>query len=219
MELISPEILADVRELSTSLPILALLAGAMLWVTGWYSHRFWVVLAFTVLGGIYGLQGAASLKTQPLVAAIGIGLAAGVLALTLVRLAAFAAGGYAGLLLIQAVLPTWDQPLLSCLAGAFLGFILFRYWTMALTSLAGVVLMGYAVLAMADRLGQFDAVKWSQANATLLNAACGLMAVGGFIVQLLVDRLRGPSSKGDKSSKKSKGDGVLASLAAFRRAG
>src|SRR5271165_3018990 len=142
MELIVPDILADVRQLSASLCVMALVVGAVLWLAGWWSHRFWVVLGFTVLGGIYGLQGAGALRTQPLIAAIGIGLAAGVLALTLVRLCAFAAGGFAGLMLTQAAFPALDQPLLAFLAGAFLGFILFRYWTTALTSLAGVVLMG-----------------------------------------------------------------------------
>jgi len=223
MEVIAPDILADVRQLSASLSVLALLVGAVLWLAGWWSHRFWVVLGFTVLGGIYGLQGAAALKAQPLVAALGIGLAAGVLALTLVRLGAFAAGGYAGLLLMHAAFPALDQPLLSFLAGAFLGFALFRYWTMALTSLAGVVLMGHAVLALLDKLGKFDAVVWSEANVAMLNVVCGLMALAGFVIQLLVNWLRRPGgseAKGDKSGKKSKGDGVLAaSLAAFRRAG
>jgi hypothetical protein len=222
MELIAPDILADVRQLSAGLSVMALLVGAVLWVAGWGSHRFWVVLAFTVLGGIWGLQNATVLRTQPLVAAMGIGMAAGVLALTLVRLGAFAAGGYAGLLLMHVVFPALDQPLLVFLGGAFLGFVLFRYWMMALTSLAGVALMAHATLALADKLGKFDAVVWSETNATMLSAGCGLLAGVGFMVQLGVDWLRRPveGGKGDKSAKKPKGDGVLAaSLAAFRRAG
>jgi hypothetical protein len=223
MELLIPDILADVRQLSTSLPVLAFLVGAVLWLGGWWSHRFWVVLGFTVLGGIYGLQGAAALRTQPLVAAIGVGLAAGLLALTLVRLGAFVAGGYAGLLLIQAAFPALDQPLLSFLAGAFLGFVLFRYWTMALTSLAGVVLMGHAVLALADKMGKLNAVAWSEANASALTATCGFLALGGFFIQFVVDWLRQPrggEGRGDKSAKKPKADSVFAAgLAAFRRAG
>jgi hypothetical protein len=225
LELIAPDILIDVKELSPSLNVAALLVGAVLWCAGWWSHRFWTVLAFTVLGGIVGLQNAEALKSQPLVAAIGVGLAAGVLALTVVRLGAFAAGGYAGMVVMHAVFPTFEQPLLGFLMGAFLGFILFRYWTMALTSLVGVVLMGYAALALFDRLGKFDAVVWSQNNVNMLNVVCGLMAAAGVAIQLVVAWLRRPSSsdnkdKGDKGAKKPKADGVLAaSLAAFRRAG
>ena len=223
MELIIPDILADVRQLSASLSVLGMLIGAVLWVAGWWSHRFWVVLGFTVLGGIYGLQSAAALKAQPLVAAIGVGLAAGFLALTLVRLGAFVAGGYAGLVLMHAILPTWEQPFLSFLAGAFLGFALFRFWTMALTSLAGVVLMVHTALALADKMGKFDAVVWSESNVNMLNVVCGLLALAGFLVQLVANGLRrsdDSGAKGDKSAKKPKSDGVLAaSLAAFRRAG
>src|SRR5580765_6925141 len=95
MELIVPDIVADVRELSAILSVMGLAIGVVLWLAGWWSHRFWFVLGFTVLGGIWGLQNAVALKSQPLVAAVGVGLAAGILALTLVRLGAFAAGGYA----------------------------------------------------------------------------------------------------------------------------
>ena len=149
-----PDIVADVRQLSAILPITGIMIGAVLWLVGWQTHRFWVVLGFTVLGGIWGLQNAAALKSQPLVAAIGIGLAAGILGLTLVRLGAFVAGGYACLLLTHAALPTWDQPLISFLAGGLLGFFLFRYWTMALTSLAGVVVMGHAIFGAGGQARQ-----------------------------------------------------------------
>jgi hypothetical protein len=142
MEVVLPDILADVRQLSAILLVAALAVGAALWLAGWWSHRFWVVLAITVLGGIWGLQNAAVVLTQPLVAAIGIGLAAGILALTLIRLGAFVAGGYAGIWVIHSMLPAWDQPLLSFLAGGFLGFFLLRYWVMALTSIAGVGAVG-----------------------------------------------------------------------------
>jgi hypothetical protein len=223
MELLIPDILVDARQLSASLSVSAFVIGSVLWLAGWWSHRFWVVLSFTVLGGIWGLQSAETLRTQPLVAAIGIGLAGGILALTLVRLGAFVAGGYAGLVLMKAAFPAVDQPFLSFLGGAFLGFVLFRFWTMALTSLAGVVLMGHAVLALADKLGKLNAVAWSEANANGITATCGVLTAAGFGIQLLVDSLRrsrGGEGKVDKAAKKPKGDGVIASsLAAFRRAG
>jgi hypothetical protein len=224
MELVVPEILAEVRQLSTVLCGLALVVGVALWVAGWWSHRFWIVLAFTVLGGVWGLQNAEGLYAQPLVAAIGVALGAGILALTLVRLVAFAAGGYTGLLLVHALSPTWDQPLISFLAGGLLGFFLFRYWTMALTSVAGVVLMTYSALALADQYGKIEALPWAAEHTSTLNGVCGLMAVSGFALQLLSGywwKKKGDSgSKNDKKSgKKDKASLLETGLAAFRKAG
>jgi hypothetical protein len=224
MELIVPEILADVRQLSTVFCVLALLVGFALWVAGWRSHRFWIVLGFTVAGGVWGLQNAEALYAQPLVAAIGVALGAGILALTLVRLVAFAAGGYTGLLLVHAVSPGWDQPLISFLAGGFLGFFLFRYWTMALTSVSGVVLMTYSALGLADQYGKIEALPWSAEHTSTINTVCALMAGGGFVIQLLSSNLEkkkaDSGSKNDKKGgKKEKTSLLETGLAAFRKAG
>jgi len=224
MEIVAPDILSDARQLSTILLVAAMLVGVLLWIAGWWCHRFWVVLGFTVLGGIWGLHNATALKSQPLLAAIGIGLAAGILALTLIRLGAFVAGGYAGLLLAHSAFPSFDQPLIAFLAGGFTGFFLFRYWVMALTSLAGVLLVAHAVLATADKLGKLDSVQWSETNAKLLLTICGLTALGGFILQLLLHWLwpAGESGGDSKESKKPKSEGggvIAATLGIFRRAG
>jgi hypothetical protein len=225
METVAPDIVADVRQLSAIFPVLGLLIGLVLWLAGWWTHRFWVVLGMTVLGGIVGLHQAAVLQTQPLVAALGVGLAAGMLALTLVRIGAFVAGGYAALLLVHAWSPSWDQPFISFLAGGLLGWLLVRYWTMVLTSLTGVLLILYSVLALADKFGKLDAVLWSERNAVTLNAVCAAMTLGGFLVQFVADWLRKRGAKDDKNnkkdgkdSKKQRSGGVLAALPAFRRA-
>ena len=197
--------------------------GRVLWLAGWWSHRFWVVLSFTVLGGIWGLQNGAMLQSQPMVAAIAVALAAGILALTVIRLGAFAAGGYAALLLTHAAAPAFDQPLLSFLAGGLLGFFLFRYWTMALTSLAGVVLIGYGGLAVADNLGKLNAIPWSENNTNMLNTIGGVMTLAGFRDSIADGTMGRGSAKGErkekKDGKKPKGEGAGAGLAAFRRAG
>jgi hypothetical protein len=225
MELVAPDIVADVRQLSAVFAVLGLLIGGVLWLAGWWTHRFWVVLGLTVLGGILGLHNAVALQAQPLVAALGVALAAGILALTLMRIGAFVAGGYAGLLLVHAWSPGWDQPLVSFLAGGLLGWILIRYWTMVLTSLAGVQLLLYCGLALADKFGKLDAVQWSDRNAVTLNAVGAAMTLGGFVVQFVADWLRkrqddDTSHKKDgRDSRKNKAGGVLAALPAFRRAG
>jgi hypothetical protein len=225
METVAPDILADVRQLSAVFAVLGLVIGMVLWLAGWWTHRFWVVLGMTVLGGFVGLHNTAVLQTQPLVAALGVGLAAGILALTLVRIGAFVAGGYAGLMLVHAWSPAWDQPFISFLAGGFLGWLLVRYWTMVLTSLTGVLLILYSVLALGDKFGKLDAVLWSDRNAITLNALCAAMTLSGFLVQFVADWLRKRGAHDDKSnkkdgkdSKKHRSGGVLAALPSFRRA-
>jgi hypothetical protein len=213
-----PDMLADVRQLSAVFGVGGLLIGLVLWLAGWWTHRFWAVLGMTVLGGLAGLLNSAALQAQPLVAALGTALASGILALTVMRLAAFVAGGYAGLLLAHAYLPSWEQPFLSFLAGAMIGWFLFRYWTMVLTSLSGTLLLVLSSLALADKLGRFDALAWSERNETALNAIAGGMALTGFVVQFLVDWFRGRSGGKKDAGKKSK-PAAGPSVAAFRKAG
>src|SRR4051794_17622857 len=101
MQLVIPEILADARNLSMGFVIGGLVTGVFLWLFGWWSHRFWVVLTTTVLAGIYGLYEGPAFRAQPIAAALMLSLAAGLLALSLVRVLAFLAGGMAGLWAMQ----------------------------------------------------------------------------------------------------------------------
>src|ERR1700676_2161328 len=98
MQLVAPDILSDACGLSVGLIILGMVLGVALWLFGWRYHRFWIVLITTVLAGIYGLYDAAVFRAQPLMAAVLLALVGGLLALALVRLLAFLAGGMAGLL-------------------------------------------------------------------------------------------------------------------------
>src|SRR5947209_18732987 len=108
MELLAPDIVAEVKLLSAGLCAAGLAIGLALWLFGWWSHRFWVVLTITLLAGIYGLYEAPTWRVQPLLSAILLALAAGMLALALTRLLAFAAGGFAVVLSLQALVPTLD---------------------------------------------------------------------------------------------------------------
>ena len=117
MQLVAPDILSDACGLSLGLVITALVVGLALWLFGWSWHRFWIVLITTVLAGVYGLYDAEVFRSQPLLAAVLLALAGGLLALALVRLLAFFAGGMAGLLISQAVFPSLDQPICFLLFG------------------------------------------------------------------------------------------------------
>jgi hypothetical protein len=191
MRLLLPDILAEARGLSLAITATVFILGFLIWVFGWRGHRFWIVLAMTVSAGIIGLSWGPDFGTRPLVAGILLALAAGAMALALVRLFVFAAGGLAGWLLLRMVFPVWEEPLVCLLAGGLAGILLFRVWTMALTSSIGTILMAYSGLALANSLGQVDAVCLAEEQGPMLNLACGGLALLGFLVQFVLDRRRG----------------------------
>jgi hypothetical protein len=190
MHLFAPDILAEARGLSVTVTGTAFVLGFFVWLFGWRSHRFWIVLAMTASAGIIGLSLGPDYGTRPLLAGLLLAVAAGALALALVRVVVFAAGGLAGWVLVRSVFPAWEEPLICFLVGGLIGILLFRIWTMALTSAAGTILMAYAGLSLANSLGSLDAVGLAENQGTLLNLACGVVTLMGFIIQLLLDRRR-----------------------------
>jgi hypothetical protein len=165
--------------------------GLLLWTTGWRGHRFWIVLVTTVTGGLVGLENGAAYRVQPFVAGILLAVAAGMLALALVRVVAFASGGIALWLAVHAAAPlAWHDPFVCFLTGGLLGLLLFRLWTMVLASFGGTLLMVYFGLWFADRLGKLDAVATANHQGNLLNWLCGGACLGGFLVQFQIERLK-----------------------------
>jgi hypothetical protein len=188
MNLIAPDILADACSLSLGLMLLAVPIGAVLWLLGWWSHRFWVVLLSTVLAGIGGLQAGPNLHAPPVVGAVLLALTAGVLALYLVRLVAFTAGGLAGLLVVQAVYPSLEQPIIAFLVSGLVCLALFRPCMMALTSLIGAILLVGATLMLLTYYAIVDAPLWCEQSAALVNWLTAALAALGFVGQMLLDR-------------------------------
>ncbi|MEI7685036.1 MAG: hypothetical protein WCL32_08420, partial [Planctomycetota bacterium] len=64
MRLVAPDLLPDLCGLSPGVVGLTAAVGAILWLFGWWSHRFWVVLTATVSAGVYGLFDAPLRKAQ-----------------------------------------------------------------------------------------------------------------------------------------------------------
>jgi hypothetical protein len=190
MQLIAPDILEEASKLSVPVHVTALSIGILLWAMGWTGHRFWIVLVMTVAAGIFGLYAGPSYGTEPWLAATLLALAGGVLALSLVRMVAFAAGGAAAVMLLRSFAPTIAEPLAAFLVGGLIALLLFRLWTMLLTSAAGSLLIAYSGLCLAQRFGTLDVVTLADAQAPILNIACGILAFVGLIVQCLVDRRR-----------------------------
>jgi hypothetical protein len=188
MYLVAPDILADACGLSLGLMLLLVPIGLMLWLLGWWSHRFWVVMATTILAGVYGLAIAPTIQAQPLVAAVLLALSAGVLALAMVRLVAFAAGGIGGLLLVQAVYPSFNQPLITFLVCGLMCLGMFRPCMMALTGLAGALLLTFAALMLLHYNAILDAPVWCEQSSSFINWIVAILAFLGAFIQFLLDR-------------------------------
>jgi hypothetical protein len=201
MQLFAPDILQEARGFSPVISGVAFALGFFLWLLGWRGHRFWIVLATTITAGIWGLYSGPALGTQYLVAGVLLAVAAGFLALALARVVAFAAGGLALWIAVRSFAPSLDAPLVFFLMGGLLGVLLFRLWTMALTSSAGAVLMGYSGLCLASRLGNVDIVALARDHPGMLNAAGGGLALAGLLAQYIVERRKGRAKRRESRSK------------------
>src|SRR5262249_46605587 len=190
MYMLAPDIVAEARGLPNAISGTGLALVLMLWALGWWGHRCWIVRAATIAAGVFALAGGPLSNVQPLVVAVLLALAVGVLALSLVRLVVFAAGGLVAWMAVHAALPSFQEPLICFLAGGIVGILLFRSCTMALTSFARPLLMGSSALCLADRVGKLTAAEWSARHAVLLNWACAGVAVLGWLVQFLLARWR-----------------------------
>ena len=191
MQLLAPDILEVARELPPYISGAGLAIGFLLWSMGGRTQRFWLAMSVTLSAGLLGLALGKQYGMQPLVAGLLLAVSAGVLALSLVRILLFAAGGLAALALLNAVAPTWDEPIAVFLVGGLVGVLLYRFWIIVFSSLVGALLMTHSALALSDRLHMVhDSVAWTRKNAPLLNWACAALVVLGILVQFLLDRRR-----------------------------
>ena len=68
MQLILPDILAEARGFTVAFSVAGLSVGLLLWLFGWWGHRFWIVLTATLGAGIWGLYSGKFYGVQPLAA-------------------------------------------------------------------------------------------------------------------------------------------------------
>ena len=203
MELVSPDILEVARGVSPVLLVGFVLLGGWLWLFGGRTHRFWMVLLITLLIGIWGLYTGPEYGMQPLVAGLLIAIAAGALALSLMRLLFFVGAGFLTLWLARSVAPGWNEALPCFLAGGLLGAFLFHLWVTALASLLGTLFLLYASLSLTARFSSLDVVAWAGRNGPLLNWACAVLTVLGILVQFLMQR-RSARVQHEKAEQKEK---------------
>jgi MFS family permease len=203
MQLLAPDILEEAGEISVAVTASSFAIGFLLWLLGWRGHRFWIVLAATIGAGVVGLYAAPAHRTHPLLAGLLLAIAAGALALALVRVIAFAAGGIALWIAVHALIPAWDEPLAWLLVGGLIGLFMFRIWTMVLTSSTGALLMTYSALCLAHKLGNVDVVALAENHPKLLNGTFAAIALIGVIAQFVLARRQGSESNRRESRPKS----------------
>lgn len=188
MQLVAPDILEEARGLSPLLSGAGMAIGFLLWSLGGRTHRFWLAMSVTLTAGLLGLALGKDYGMQPLVAGLLMAVSAGALALSLVRILLFAAGGLAALGLMHALAPAWNEPIAVFLVGGLIGVLLYRVWIMVFSSLIGGVLLVYSALALLDRLRMVNSVAWTQKYGPLLNWGCAALIVLGIVVQFVLER-------------------------------
>ena len=176
--------------------------GVALWLFGWRWHRFWVVAGITLAAGLIGLNAARPAGVQVIAVGILLAVAAGMMALELAKVVAFVAGGIGAWLAVQWVLPQAQELWAVFLSGGLLGLMLYRVWTMLLTSLMGTLLAGHAALMLLEGAFNYDAVVWTGANRAALNGVAVGLVILGILLQVVaapdeaeVDAVKGEEPK------------------------
>ncbi len=184
MQLIAPDILAEARGLTGAMTGTICVLGFALWLFGWRWHRFWIVAGITLASGLIGLNaGRTTGGTQVMAIGILLAVSAGLMALELAKVLAFVAGGCGAWLAVQWVLPQAQELWAVFLSGGLFGLLLYRLWTMLLTSLLGALFAGHAGLLLAEQIWPFDAVAWVSRNVPALNGVVVGLVVLGILLQ------------------------------------
>jgi hypothetical protein len=204
MQLIAPDVLAEARGLTAAMSGTICVLGIALWVFGWRWHRFWVVAGITLAAGLTGMNaGRAAGTTQVLAVGVLLAVAAGMMALELAKVLAFAAGGVGAWLAVQWVLPKAQELWAVFLCGGLIGLLLYRLWTMLLTSLIGTLLAAHTALLLAEPVFKFDAASWAARHIAALNGVVVGLAVLGILVQAAAAPAEdAPAEKPEKDEKK-----------------
>src|SRR3954470_21740502 len=183
MQLIAPDILSEARGLTVAMSGTICVLGFALWLFGWRWHRFWVVAGITLGAGLIGLNAGRAGGMQVMAVGILLAVAAGMMALELAKVFAFVAGGIGAWLAVQWVLPQAQELWAVFLCGGLFGLLLYRLWTMLLTSLIGTLIGGHAALLLLESWLKIDAVAWSANHLAVLNGVVVALAVLGILVQ------------------------------------
>ncbi|MBY0457233.1 MAG: hypothetical protein K2V38_07840 [Gemmataceae bacterium] len=200
MQLIAPDILAEARGVTGAMAGTIAVLGLALWLFGWRWHRFWVVAGITLAAGLLGLNaGRANGGTQVMAVGILLAVSAGLLALELAKVLAFVAGGCGAWLTAQWVLPQAQELWAVFMCGGLFGLLLYRLWTMLLTSLMGVLLFGHAGVLLVEQCWNLNTEAWVVEHVPALNGVVVGLVVLGVLIQALAARESEPAAADPKT--------------------
>lgn len=184
MQLIVPDVLTAARGLSVGAAGFLFAIGLMLWAVGWRWHRFWVVFAVTLGAGLLGLTAGQAAGGQVMVVGVLLAVAAGMLALELAKVLAFATGGVAAWAAAQTVFPQVQELWAVFLSGGLIGVVLFQLWTMLTTSFVGILVGWHSGFVLAEQFVKgFDATTWVSNHSAALNGGVLAATLVGVFVQ------------------------------------
>ncbi len=207
MQLIAPDILAEARGMTGAMAGTITVLGFALWLFGWRWHRFWVVAGITLAAGLIGLNaGRTTGGTQVMAIGILVAVSAGLLALELAKVLAFVAGGCGAWLAVQWVLPQAQELWAVFLCGGLFGLLLYRLWTMLLTSLMGVLLAGHAGTLLIEQFWGINAGDWVTQNVAALNGVVVGFVVLGILLQAVSTRDPEQATESEKEDEESAED-------------
>jgi hypothetical protein len=183
MQIISGEMLTDMRELPLLASAVLTIIGLCLYLAGWMTYRFWVVLATTFGAGLFGLRMGPEYGLQPIVAGLMLAVAAGCLALALARVAIFGWYGLVCWYLVQWLAPQFAIPVVCIVAGGLFTVLFYRLCVMMLTSAAGMICLAYGGLDLAERVAGLSTIHWIADNAMAVQIGYFASILVGVVLQ------------------------------------
>ena len=204
MHMIAGEIVSAGRGLSPTLAIIGIVLGGLLWLCGWRWHRFWVVITVTVAGGLYGLQSGRDSDSHLIAMGVLVALSAGMMALELARVLAFIGAGTAMWMLAGLLFPQGRELWVAFMLGGLIGILLYRFWTMLLTSFLGIEISWHAFLILADSQNWFDGENYADRYTKVFNGAVIAAAACGIVAQSWLERWYHRRKKKKKQEAESK---------------
>jgi len=204
MYLIAPDVLAEAKGLSWLWSSIAIALGSLLWQFGWRWNRFWIVVGITLIGGLVGLQTGRASGGHILAMGVLLALSAGLLALELARIFAFLAAGTALWLAACTVFPRGQELWIAFLVGGLLGVLLYRFWTMLLTSFLGMLISTHGLFFLLDKVAKMDTAGFASKYQVILNGAAVASTILGVVSQSLLERWHLRRLKRQKKAKEDK---------------
>ena len=189
MQIVDPDLIADMRDLPLAVTAAVTAVGLGLYVTGWATHRFWIGLTATFAAGLAGLRFGLEFGVQPVIAGVVMAIAAGCVALSLARIALFVIYGFVCWYLIKHYAAAFESPLLCFLVGGLFSVLFHRLCVILLSSAVGLLLLLYGGLVLLERLLHFDAVAWlSDTPEKTITLGYWLAVFAGILVQSVAER-------------------------------